>query len=223
MPKEHRLVKAARAFENNPVPTNKLDKQADFNSQKEAVVRASLNLNWLERRGIGSGASSADANSFIYKNQAYAFLGSEIVHKYAKKSGYFELQGVQKGGSNEEIHVFPPGTKSGLRMIDGIQLGFEICRDVYTNVLEAEVNSKASTRPMIDIICSHWIQNVNRPVAEGGFVLHSLTNNRVHGVRRFAEGGYKAYGDPADDDKWCEFLGSSRIRELSVAHPLPER
>ena len=184
----------------------------------EGEVALDFNANQLLMKSFATGRGISDTTlqkSYIYKNQAYVFFRGYLMHKYAKKAGYNELYGLDKDAGG--YHVFAPGSRSNIKTIDDIPFGFEICRDHACGVLadgcSEAVQDRGELGPLIHVICSDSVPNVdNSPVRVGGIVLHASSNREYQVVRRKTKTGFVDWSyNKNPKDLGCEFLETVQI------------
>jgi hypothetical protein len=111
---------------------------------------------------------------YLVQNKMYGFLNGEVVFSYGKRADCFEATGDVPG-------VFIPGPTTGMKTIEGINFGFEVCYDHEMGVLKATASGKTAD---IHIVSSAQVSNNtgNMNVRAGGFFIHACSNSDVSTV-----------------------------------------
>lgn len=181
------LLKLGTSKKFVPLGTDELDKirTTDPDRYDKMVERA------LMARQMGTGALGRLERGFstysnVMSNAAYGLLNGAVVFRY-KKQGNF----------NEEIGddqlIFVPGGKNGVREVEGVRFGIEVCLDHAIGMLGRQVRPN---RPLdVHLILSDFVTlkpDTLTGLRVGGWVIHASTKATENGVWRKTTSGLQA-------------------------------
>ncbi len=107
----------------------------------------------------------------LIKNRMYVLLDGAVRFSYGKHADYQEAT-----GTDTDRGIFIPGAKAGLKSIEGLVFGFEVCFDHQKGVLKQLVGT--SELPHVHIISSARVANNPKHMVTraGGFTLHASSD-----------------------------------------------
>ncbi len=110
-------------------------------------------------------------------NTAHGLLNGEVVVTYNKQGNFYEEIG-------DDHLIFAPGGRTGIREIEGIRFGLEVCLDHGLGTLARQCRAD---RPIdVQVVLSDYVDpdQASQVVREGGYFVHASTNASYTGVWR---------------------------------------
>ncbi len=134
---------------------------------------------------------------FLIKNRTYVYFDGAKIFSYGKKCNMNDFaEDAEKG-------IYIPGKKEGIKVIDRLRVGFEICFDHSIGVLKDHMNG-----PSLDlhVICSAEVPNnkANFAVKGNGYVLHASSEPKFTMVFKKVETAGKVLGKTVMKASWEE-------------------
>ena len=151
--------------ERKPFPTYETD--VDDRNEKgysNFYDRQIEELSNVEKQLCGSGFPEG----FFIKNRTYVFFGGKKIFSYGKQTNMNDYQDDEKRG------IFVPGKRDGVKDIEGLKVGFEICLDHSIGMLREHIKKRELD---LHIICSAEVPNESSHcmAKQGGYLLHAST------------------------------------------------
>lgn len=126
-------------------------------------------------------------------NAAYGFLNGTVQFRYRKQANFNE-----EIGDNQLIFV--PGGRNGVREVEGVRFGIEVCLDHAIGMLGRQVRPD---RPMdVHLILSDFVKlkpDTLTALRDGGWVVHASTAADQNGVWRKTASGLVAAPSLGED------------------------
>lgn len=123
------------------------------------------------------------------RNTTVVLLNGRAIFRYDKRSNHQETL-------NSPPHtMFMRGESPGVGAIEGMKIGFEICKDHAVDSLPQLIRNDARNGLDLHIVVSDYVRNrigQDHLLVEGGYKIHASTKSEVNGVWRKKNGNLVA-------------------------------
>jgi len=126
-------------------------------------------------------------------NAAYGFLNGAVEFRYRKQANFNEEIG-------DDQLIFVPGGRSGVRQVEGVRFGIEVCLDHAIGMLGRQV--RPNRLMDVHMILSDFVTlkpDTLTALREGGWVVHASTAADQNGVWRKTSSGLVAAPSLGED------------------------